>query len=40
MKLDVSQQILEKKYPNIKFNENPSIRVVPYGRTDIQAEKA
>ena len=39
MKLEFYRQNFEK-YPNIKFNNNPSgeIRVVPCGRTDRQTD--
>jgi hypothetical protein len=37
MKLQFSRQIFEK-YPNVKYNENPSSgrRVIPSGQTDVQ----
>ena len=40
IKLEFSRQILEK-YWNVKFHENQLIgnRVVPCGRTDVQADR-
>ena len=37
MKTEFSRQILEK-YSNIKFHENPSSRVVPSGKKDVQRD--
>jgi len=41
MKLEFSQQLLKKKYSNIKLYENPSRgrRVVPCGQTDGQQDR-